>query len=164
MFEKTLLDLRDFCVRNFFVNVVGFKKKNFYIWLINKNFINFIIYFILLCVPFTFTKIVCDKFDYDIIYSYDSIYQITNTKTTHMIPILLEFKVYNTNNPDYLYDLTYQIKYYNSSLPLNVFSVLNIPETYNTIKLKYLEKGKIKDKNIRINEYKNSLIYKLFEN
>ena len=160
----TLIKLRNFCVRNFFVNIVGFKKKELYIWLIDKNLINFSINYLLLFVPFTFTKIVCDTLEYDVIYSYDNIYQITNTTSTHMIPILIEFKVYNINNPNDLYDLTDQIKYYNSSLPLNVFSILNIPETYDIIKLRYLEKGKFKDKHIRINDHKNSLIYKLFEN
>ena len=164
MFEKTLIDMRDFFVRNFFVNVIGFKKEDFYIWLIDKNLINFLIYFILLVAPFTFTKIVCDIFEYDIIYCYDNIYQITNTKTTHMIPVIFEFKAYHCDEPKCLYDLTPQIKYYNSSLPLNVFSILNIPSECTDIKLKYLENCKFKDKHIKINDHKNSLIYELFKN
>ena len=103
-------------------------------------------------------------FNYDIIYNYDNIFYITNSKQNKIIPVLLEFKAYYSREPDNLYDLLYKIKYYNTSIPFNVFTTLNIPKIYDSIKIKYLIKGTIKEKYIIIDDYKNYLIYNLFEN
>jgi len=169
MFERSLISIRNFCVRNFFVKIIGFKNNDINIltkniWLTSNDIYTNFIYFILLLVPFTITVHTAKLFNYAVIYNYDSIYYITNNKSNKIIPVLLEFKAYSSSDPTYLYDLTYQIKYYNTSIPFNVFSTLNIPKIYDSIKLKYLIKGTIKEKHFMINDYKNYLIYNLFEN
>jgi len=164
MFTRSLISIRDFCVRNFFVKIIGFKNNDTHCWLTSNDIYTNFIYFILLFVPFIITVRTAKLFNYAVIYNYDSIYYITNNKSNKIIPVLLEFKAYSSSDPTYLYDLTYQIKYYNTSIPFNVFSTLNIPKIYDSIKLKYLIKGTIKEKHFMINDYKNYLIYNLFEN
>jgi hypothetical protein len=63
-----------------------------------------------------------------------------------------------------MYDLSYKIKYYNTSIPFSVFVNQNIPKIYDLIKIKYITKGKIIEKHLLINDNKNYLIYNLFEN
>ena len=164
MFERSLISIRDFCVRNFFVKIIGFKNNDKNIWLTSNDIYTNFMYFILLLVPFVVTVNTAKFFNYDVIYNSDSIFYITNSKLNKIIPVLLEFKAYCSSDPSYLYDLTSQIKYYNTSIPFNVFSTLNIPKIYDLIKIKYLIKGTIKEKHIMINDYKNHLIYNLFDN
>ena len=107
--------------------------------------------------------------NYDVIYSYDNIYYITGNNTNKIIPVLLEFKAYESkccknNNIKNYHDLLTQIKYYNTSIPFDIFVSLNIPDNYDSIKLKYLSQGKINEKHIIINDYKKYLIYNLFDN
>lgn len=164
MFEKTLITIRDFCVRNFFVKIIGFKNNKKNIWLTNNNIYTNFIYYIFLLVPLIITINIARFYNYDVIYNYDNIFYISNNKQNKIIPVLLEFKAYCNNEPNYLYDLTYQLKYYNTSIPFNVFATLNIPKIYDSIKIKYLIKGTIKEKHLIISDYKNYLIYNLFEN
>ena len=164
MFEKSLISIRNFCVRNFFVNIIGFKSHSKIIWLTSNNIFTKLINFLLLLVPLVITVKISHFFNHDVIYNYDKIFYISNTSSNKIIPVLLEFKAYCGSEPSYLYDLTYQIKYYNTSIPFNVFVTLNIPKIYDSIKLKYISKGILKEKHILINDYKNYLIYNLFDN
>jgi hypothetical protein len=76
--------------------------------------------------------------------------------------VLLEFYA-SDNDLTQSYNLAHVIKYYNSAIELYVFSYLNIPKEYTMLTIKYLSKGKIYNKTIEINKYKNTFIYKLFE-
>jgi len=164
MFEQSLINIRNFYVRNFFVNVIGFKKNTNIIWIESNNFFKKIIGFTLMLIPLAITIKLANFFDQDVIYNYDNIYYITNATPNKITPVLLEFKAYRSNEPEYLYDLTYKIKYYNSSIPFNIFAALNIPKIYDSIKFKYITKGTINEKHLIINDIKNYLIYNLFEN
>jgi hypothetical protein len=166
MFEQGLISVRNFFVGNFFVNIVGFKNTNTNnIFLLSpKNIFNNILHLLLLLVPLAVTTTIFNFFGKEVIYKYDKIFYITNAVQNKIIPVLLEFKAYCSSEPAYLYDLTSQIKYYNTSIPFNVFVNLNIPKIYDTIKIKYITKGKITEKHLLINDNKNYLIYNLFEN
>ncbi len=166
MFEQSLISIRNFFVGNFFVNIVGFKNinNNKFFLLFGNTILSKILYFLLLLVPLVVTTTISNIFGKEVIYKYDNIFYITNANQNKIIPVLLEFKAYCSNEPAYLYDLTYQIKYYNTSIPFNVFATLNIPKIYDSIKIKYITKGKIIEKHLIINDNKNYLIYNLFEN
>ena len=164
MFKQSLINIRDFYVRNFFVNVIGFRKNNNIIWVTSNNIFVKMIHYFLLIIPLFVTVNIANVFGQDVIYNYDNIFYISNSKINKITPVLLEFKAYYSNEPTYLYDLTYQIKYYNTSIPFNIFATLNIPKIYDSLKLKYISKGNIIEKQIIINDYKNNLIYNLFEN
>jgi hypothetical protein len=166
MFEQGLISVRNFFVGNFFVNIVGFKNKNTNnIFLLSRNNIfKNTLQFLLLLVPLVVTTTIFNFFGKEVIYKYDNIFYITNAVQHKIIPVILEFKAYYSSEPTYLYDLTSQIKYYNTSIPFNVFVNLNVPKIYDTIKIKYITKGKIKEKHLLINDNKNYLIYNLFEN
>ena len=155
----SLIKLRNFFIKNLFVNIIGFKKKenNNYIWI--NDYYNHII---LLIIPFIVIKIIANYIGYHVIYKYDNIYQITNIQNNHILPIILQLEAFSSYNSLESYDLTDKIKYYNSSLPLYIFTKLNIPQNYDNIKIKYLSKGKLCNKNIKIIEYENDLIYSLF--
>ncbi len=164
MFIRSLISIRDFFVSNFFVSVIGFKKSNNYLWIGNKGIFQTICYTMLMVIPLFITTYITKICGYDVIYKYDNIYNLSNSKSNKIIPVLLEFKAYSSEETAYFYDLSKQIKFYNTSIPFNVFVVLNIPKIYDSIKIKYLTKGAITEKNFLINDYKNHLIYNLFEN
>jgi len=164
MFEQNLMYARDFFVRNFFVNIIGFKKNNNITWLSQKNIFGYIIGFLLKLLPLVITIKIANFFNQDVIYNYDNIYYISNMHQNKIIPVILELNAYCSNEPKYLYDIKYTIKYYNSCVPFGVFAKLNIPKIYDMVKLKYITKGIIKEKHLIINDYKNYLIYNLFEN
>jgi hypothetical protein len=157
---KKYIDVRNFIIKNFGVCIIGFKNNDNYIWLSDYTY-NYLFNTILRIVPFIIIIFISNYYGYHVIYKYDSIYDITGTNENHILPIILQFEAFNSNNPLKLYDLTDQIKYYNSSLPLHVFCKLNIPSEYDTIKIKYLIRGKTYNKDINIIEYKNNLIYTL---
>ena len=112
--------------------------------------------------PFIIIKYFSWLTGYQVIYKIDNTYQITNNYTNHILPVLLQFIAHNNDLTDSC-PLTHVIKYYNSSMELNVFSHLNIPKEYTMLTIKYFSKGKIYNKTIEINKYKNTFIYKLFE-
>jgi len=157
---KKYIDVRNIIIKNFGVCIIGFKNNDNYIWLSDYTY-NYLFNTILRIVPFIIIIFISNYYGYHVIYKYDSIYDITGTNENHILPIILQFEAFNSNNPLKLYDLTDQIKYYNSSLPLHVFCKLNIPSEYDTIKIKYLIRGKTYNKDINIIEYKNNLIYTL---
>lgn len=163
---KYFINLRNFIIKNFGVNIIGFKKidnNNNYLWISDYTF-SYLYNIILQIIPFIIIKITSNSIGYHVIYKYDNIYQITEKHKNHILPIILQFEAFNNHNPLKLHDLTDKIKYYNSSLALHVFSKLNIPSNYDSIKIKYLSKGKMYNKDLNITECKNNLIYNLFEN
>jgi hypothetical protein len=156
MIINIYINLRNFFIKNFFVSVIGLKIDDHYIWL--NTFINYLLYLM----PFIIIKYFSWLTGYQVIYKIDNTYQITNNYTNHILPVLLQFIAHNNDLTDSC-SLTHVIKYYNSSMELNVFSHLNIPKEYTMLTIKYFSKGKIYDKTIEINKYKNTFIYKLFE-
>jgi hypothetical protein len=156
MIINIYINLRNFFIKNFFVSVIGLKIDDRYIWL--DTFTNYLLYLM----PFIIIKYFSWLTSYQVIYKIDNTYQITNNYTNHILPVLLQFIAHNNDLTDSC-PLTHVIKYYNSSMELNVFSHLNIPKEYTMLTIKYFSKGKIYDKTIEINKYKNTFIYKLFE-
>jgi hypothetical protein len=156
MIINIYINLRNFFIKNFFVSVIGLKIDDHYIWL--DTFTNYLLYLM----PFIIIKYFSWLTGYQVIYKIDNTYQITNNYTNHILPVLLQFIAHNNDLTDSC-SLTHVIKYYNSSMELNVFSHLNIPKEYTMLTIKYFSKGKIYDKTIEINKYKNTFIYKLFE-
>ena len=156
MIINIYINLRNFFIKNFFVSVIGLKIDDHYIWL--DTFINYLLYLM----PFIIIKYFSWLTGYQVIYKIDNTYQITNNYTNHILPVLLEFYV-SDNDLIHSYNLAHAIKYYNSAIELYVFSYLNIPKEYTMLTIKYLSKGKIYNKTIEINKYKNTFIYKLFE-
>jgi hypothetical protein len=160
----TLITIRNFYVKNFFVKIIGFQnitnKKCYYL---SGNYIYNKLYSILRFVPFIIIIKIANIFNYEIIYKCDKIYYITNIKINKILPVLLEFKSYNSQDTNFNYNLTSIIQYYTPSLTFDLFINENIPKSHDLIKIKYIKKGIVNEKVIIINNYKNSLIYNLFE-
>ena len=95
MFERSLISIRDFCVRNFFVKIIGFKNNDKHIWLTSNDIYTNFIYFILLLVPFVISVNTAKFFNYDVIYNCDSIFYITNNKSNKIIPVLASLVLTN---------------------------------------------------------------------
>lgn len=149
---------RNFLINNFLVNIECFKKEDNYIYLDNKK----IIYkYLLMFVPFYFIKSITSIYDYDIIYKIDNIYNITNIKENHIIPFITSCIVCSN---DSLMDITKEIRYYNSSIPL-CFLIYNCELfSYDTIKITYMNKGNKLYSEINLNNIDTTkfLLYKLF--
>jgi hypothetical protein len=160
---KYLFKLRNFMIKNFGVCIIGFKKKDSddYIWVDDFKF-KYLYNIILQITPFIIIKSISNYNGYNVIYKYDDLYDITGTQENHILPIILNFEAFSSDSPLDLYDLTDKIKYFNSSLPFNVFCKLNIPQYYDIINIRYLSKGKICNKQLKIIEIKNNLIYSLY--
>lgn len=151
--------LRNFYVTNFFVNIICLRKKHNYIYLDNKYLIYR--YLLLLC-PFYFVNYIANKYNYDLIYKIDDIYGITNVKENHIIPFIINCTV--SNNESSL-NISSDIHFYNSSIPLQFFiNTCNI-HNYHIIKLVYLNKGVKMEKEINLNNLDTSkcLIHNLFD-
>jgi hypothetical protein len=111
-------------------------------------------------IPFFIIKHIFAYLNKKIIYQIDDIYYIEPCEQNHILPIIMNLEFVN-NNLD-ICNLTNKIKFYNSSIPINFFIKQHNLESYNTIKLKYLKKGTIIEKIVKINN-KNCLIYNLFD-
>jgi hypothetical protein len=157
-----LFYLRDFIARNFMVLPMALIYNN---QLIYFNSYKYIIYLIFRLLPFGLIRILLELFNIGIIYKLDSIYNITNIRNNHIIPIILNFYfIYEHNNCEIKKDFLSNIKYYNGGIPLNFITNENNLQKYRKIKIKYLNKGKILDKLLDINDFSELPIYKLFEN
>jgi len=151
---------RNFFVNNFFVNILCLKQNNTYTYLDG----NYIYYrYLLLLIPFYFITLIANRYNTEIIYKVDGIYGITNIKENHIIPFITSCTACNDNSS---LNISYDIRLYNSSIPLDFFINTRNLHNYNTIKLVYIIKGtKIeKEINIREKDTKKYLIYNLFDN
>jgi hypothetical protein len=91
MFEQSLVNIRNFFVGNFFVNIIGFKKTNsneFFLLSGNSIFTK-MLRFLLLLVPLVITTTIGNFFGKEVIYKYDNIFYITNANPNKIIPVLL---------------------------------------------------------------------------
>jgi hypothetical protein len=149
---------RNFLINNFFVDIKCFKKEDKFIYLDNQK----IIYkYLLMIIPFYLIKSIANKYNYDIIYKVDNIYNITNIKENHIIPFISNCSVYSNNS---VIDITKDIRYYNSSIPL-CFLIYNCELfKYDTIKITYMNKGNKLYTEINLNniDTTNFLLYNLF--
>jgi hypothetical protein len=148
-------NIRNLFLMNFMVRPYAFiyNKKLIYL----SGFYNLIYYFIKLF-PFNLIKILFNFCNINIIYEVDSIYNITGVSNNYIMPIVLDFIAIKND-----YSLTLSnIKYYNSSIPLSFILMNNKLLKYDKIKVKYLNKGKIKENVFYINDYYNEPLYKLF--
>jgi hypothetical protein len=150
---------RNFLINNFLVNIECFKKEDKFIYLDNQK----IIYkYLLMIIPFYLIKTLANKYNYDIIYKVDNIYNITNIKENHIIPFITNCSVYSN---DSVIDITKDIRYYNSSIPL-CFLIYNCELfKYDTIKITYMNKGNRLYNEINLNNIDTTkfLLYNLFD-
>jgi hypothetical protein len=165
MFERSLISVRDFFVRNFFVKIIVFKSNDNdnEIWLTRNNFFINLTYYFLLLVPLVITVKIAKCFNYGVIYNYDLICYNSDSKQNKIIPIVIECKAYCSEKPEDLCDVTQPFKYYSTNIPLTVFATRNIPIKCDTMKIKYLKGGSIIENDINLRCKKNHLIYELFE-
>lgn len=168
-----LFFVRDFIVRNFMVSPKAIQYNDKLIY-----FISYwqILYYFLRMLPFGIIRTLFGLFKISIIYQLDSIYNITNVKNNHIIPIMLKFnfiknhhKEEHRQTPESLsdpnsFDFLSQIKFYNGNIPLSFVINNNNLNYYQKINLKYVKKGLFIDKLIDVSNYVNQPIYKLFEN
>jgi hypothetical protein len=148
---NNLIYLREFIVSNFGIKLYGIEFKNKHIIYVNN------IFKYTLCIfPFSL-------FNYinfiNLIYKKDNIFYITNIKINIITPIILNCIFRNNNNN---IDMTSEIKYYNSSIPFQFFINNNNLQNYNIVTIKYMSKGKIINKDLLINNYRDKLLYELF--
>jgi hypothetical protein len=148
-------NIRNLFFMNFMIrpHALVYNKKLIHL----SGFYNLIYYFIK-SFPFNLIKILFNFFNINIIYKVDSIYNITGVSNNYIMPIVLEFIVIKNDNSLTLSN----IKYYNSSIPLSFILINNKLFKYDKIKVKYLNKGKIKEDVLYINDYYNEPLYKLF--
>ena len=143
---KLYVKLRNFYVNNFFVRVLCFKNEDQFIYLYDR----YAIYsYFLLLIPFYFVKYVAFMYNYDIIYNVDGVYGITNIKDNHIIPFITSCTACNDNSS---LNISYDIRLYNSSIPLDFFINTRDLHNYNTIKLVYIIKGTKIEKEINLRE------------
>lgn len=159
---KTKIMLREFFVSNFNIKIIALKKNSDYIWIKNSILWRFICCLLVIIPFFILSKIIL-YFGYDIIYKKENLYYITGVTENKITPIVLEFKAYCTDDSYIDSDLRPYIKFYNSSIPFVVFSELNIPNHYDMIKIMFMFKSRIYEKNIVIDECSHFLIYNLFD-
>lgn len=154
--------LRDFLVRNFMVESKAIINKNQITYF---NQINFVFYLLIRILPFSLVRTIFGLFNLGVIYKLDSIYNVTNNVYNHILPIILGCQFIGIeNSKEIIDDMSSKIKYYNANIPLNFIIKENNLEKFKKIKLKYLNKGKLVEKSIDINDFKVYPIYKLFEN
>jgi hypothetical protein len=154
------ITLRNFCVNNFFVDVLCLKQQNNFIYL-NKKYL--ICRYILFLCPFYFVNLIASKYNYDLIYKKDGTYGITNIQKNRIIPHIKSFIVLKKDAALNIKDFIYL---YNPSIPLSFFINTCNLYTFDTLKIIYLNKGVLTEKeydlkNLDIQKY---LIYNLFEN
>jgi len=156
---KFYVKSRNFFVNNFFVNISCIKQNDTFIYL-NGN--NLIFKYLLLLIPFYFIKITFNLFNCELIYKIDGIYGITNIKKNHIIPFITNCVV---SNDDSSLNITNDIRYYNSSIPISFFINNSKINNYYKIQLVYYIKSNKNEKEIDLRDIDidKNLIYQLFE-
>lgn len=152
-----LLNIRNFFAKNYLVSIQAlyYDKKILYF----KNYLC-ILQIILRLLPFQLVSSCLAYYNIQVIYKLDSIYNITNVKETHILPIISKFDfVSDTSGRNFFPN----IKYYNSALPLSFILDTNELNSYQYIKYKYMSKGKFYDKTIDIETYKLLSLHDLFK-
>jgi hypothetical protein len=150
---------RNFFVNNFFVNILCIKQNDTFIYL---NDCNIIYRYLLLLIPFYFLKITFNLFDCELIYKIDGIYGITNIKKNHIIPFITHCVI---SNDDLSLNITNDIRFYNSSIPISFYINNNKINNFYKIQLVYYIKSNRNEKKIDLRDFdlNNYLIYQLFE-
>ena len=147
-----LLRMHNLLTNNFNVKICAVYKNNILYKLYN------ILIIIFKLIPFCIINYIFYLLGYQIIYTTNNIYNITNIDKIHIIPIILEFKIINDDN---IYDLTHSIKKYSSSIPLIFFINENKIKKYDKLEIIILKNGK--KINIKLDLSDLTIpIYKLF--
>ena len=153
-----LFNIREFIVKNYFVSIKALYYDNKDLFYFNNYF--YILQFILGFLPFQLVSSWLEYFNIDVIYKLDSIYNITNIKKTHILPIILNFEFTLDNNKN---NFSSNIKYYNASIPFKFLLDTNKLNNYDKLHIKYMSKGRMYDKVVDIPLYKQVLLYELFQ-
>lgn len=147
-----LIILRDFLVFNFFSIIRQIQFKKF------KLTNSFLFHFIRI-IPFFILIRLFNLLNIKYIYELDDMYFSNYTSNIHINPVILDFSIQVENNKISLIDT---IKKYNLSIPINYF-VINNPFIENgDITFKYLKKGKIINKVIKLNKNNDLLLEDMF--
>lgn len=156
MYQMLLISLRNLIVQNFYIKIYGLYSNN----KLYSNNVLLTLFYIFKFIPFFIVKKLFKLFNYQIIYEIDGIHTITDITSNHILPIILNFELTNDDRSNIQ---IINIKYYNSSIPL-IYILKNNINNYKFIRIKYLNKGRIIDKIVTINDVKNLKLFNLFEN
>ena len=179
------IKIRNFFISNFFVNINCIIYNNNYIEVDN----NYFLFYFLKIIPFFIYKIINYLINIKFIYSYDNIYNITGKNKYNILPFIYNFVFYEvqintpfnkivTNTEEYIYnssslnsnnciekyDISNNIKYYNSYIPLKFILLKNNIKSYKYLQIKYLNKNIFIEKKLFFKDNINKLIYDLFKN
>jgi hypothetical protein len=178
------IKIRNFFISNFFVNINCIIYNNTYIEVDN----NYFLFYSLKIIPLFVYKIINYFINIKFIYSYDNIYNITGINKYKILPYIYNFVFYevkmntpfnkivtNTEKNIYnaslnsnicmeQYDVSNNIKYYNSYIPLKFILLKNNIKSYNYLQIKYLNKNNFIEKKLFFKDNINKLIYDLFLN
>jgi len=150
------LNLRDFIIGNFNVNIYSIEYNNNYYDVYN-NYKYFILLFLKL-VPFTLLKIFFEYYNINVIYKLDNVYYKTNLlKNYHILPLILDIHINDKS-------LKYNIKYYNALIPIHFILYNNNIKTSNNdyIYIKYFKHGDIINKKLLVNNILHEPLYNIF--
>ena len=160
--QNQLIKIRNFYISNFFVNINCIVYNNNYFININNIYINYL----LKTIPLFLYKSISYFTNINFIYNYDNIYNITGIHNYHILPYIFNFIFYDVKiNNLYLneYNISNDIKYYNSSIPFYFLLLNNNIQSFKYLKIKYLNKTNFIEKELYIKDYNNKLIYDLFK-
>lgn len=150
--RKVFLGARKRIVNNFNVSVSAI-ENNGYINVIDNRFI----ITVLKLFPFSLITYLLKLFERRIIYKIDDIYYITGNNNTNILPIITNFSIVTHTTT---HDMTQQIKFYNSAIPINFIISQNNINNPQYIKIKYMCKGKFIEK--EINDFNECKLFNLF--
>ena len=146
-----MLAIREIFIKNFNVTIKSLEYKSI------KFYNNSILYF-LSFIPFSFITLICYLINIKYIYKLDNIYFSNYNNNFRILPFIDNIYVYNNDNNK----KSLSINKYNYSIPWwYIIEKENLNE-YENIEFKYKLKGKLEEKNYKINDLENKLLYEIF--
>lgn len=147
-----------FFLRQSFINNFGVSIKSLQC---QRTIIkNSVFFYFLRIIPFILIKFIINLLNVKYIYLLDNIYFSNYSNSFTIKPMFLSFELIKYN--DSIISIKEIIKKYNLSVPLWFLLYNEKLENYDTIKIKFLLKGSIVNKEIIIDEFKDKLLEDLF--
>ena len=147
-----------FFLRQSFINNFGVSIKSLQCQRIIIK--NSVVFYFLRIIPFILIKFIINLLNVKYIYLLDNIYFSNYSNSFTIKPMFLSFELIKNN--DSIISIKEIIKKYNLSVPLWFLLYNEKLENYDTIKIKFLLKGSIINKEIIIDEFKDKLLEDLF--
>jgi hypothetical protein len=148
-----LFFLRQLFINNFGVSI---KSLQFHRMIIKNS----VVFYFFRIIPFVLIKFIINLLNVKYIYLLDNIYFSNYSNNFTIKPMFLSFELIKNN--DSIISIKEIIKKYNLSVPLWFLLCNEKLENYDTIKIKFLLKGSIVNKEIIIDEFKDKLLEDLF--